>query len=196
MKLVYSVLQLLIFLFTGNSASQISLWIGLHDEFNSELDQNRLFNSVATGDQATFFSWDTNEPNNYNKEEHCVHIRGDHDFQWNDSNCKSLVTGFICENTASVNTCPTQGNSNGNYEFEFEVTLNNSGVINVNTLVLNDRMLMNFQNSTDVAVAHLKGSIEEILQQKHELERKLGDVMYSLKNIIFSGQANFTSVNP
>nr|XP_017015860.2 C-type lectin 37Db-like [Drosophila takahashii] len=51
--------------------------------------------SETTGENATFLKWDHNEPNNWNGNENCVHLKAV-TFLMNDVSCSSTYN-FICE---------------------------------------------------------------------------------------------------
>ncbi|XP_022214921.2 C-type lectin 37Db-like [Drosophila obscura] len=64
-------------------------WLGI-----SDLGNEGLFLSVATGKMASFLKWSSGEPNNRGKNERCVELRSD--FLMNNNAC-TFKTYFICE---------------------------------------------------------------------------------------------------
>lgn len=69
-------------------------WIALND-----LATNGKYFWSSNGQPAGWTNWIPGEPNNYQSNEHCVHITTSnaHDlFRWNDNNCARLFD-FICE---------------------------------------------------------------------------------------------------
>lgn len=74
-----------------------NLWLGANDEFSSSRNMKRPFYWSATGQLLKYNFWTKNNPDNYNKQEHCVHIwDNNNDFKWNDNECTKQM-GFICE---------------------------------------------------------------------------------------------------
>ncbi|XP_073831779.1 lectin subunit alpha-like [Musca autumnalis] len=84
----------------GTSAS---LWLGGHDQFNSEISTNRPFYWSASGKIMSYSYWYPGEPNNEHNQENCVHIFAHSPkFEWNDVSCTNQY-GFICEAQHSHN---------------------------------------------------------------------------------------------
>lgn len=74
-----------------------NLWLGGNDQFSARQEYNRPFFWAATGKKFDFAFWAFENPDNYEKREHCVHIWDIKPlFQWNDGECTAKM-GFICE---------------------------------------------------------------------------------------------------
>ncbi|XP_055618599.1 perlucin-like [Toxorhynchites rutilus septentrionalis] len=72
------------------------IWIG-----GSDLAEEGNFYWHATGNRIVFTNWKKNQPDNGQKNEHCMEIRyiPEHswDWHWNDRDCKA-ARYFVCEN--------------------------------------------------------------------------------------------------
>ncbi len=71
-------------------------WIGLND-LSTEGTYTWLYGS------SSYYSWATNEPNNYNGGEDCIgqYAGG----TWNDFSCTSTLSGYVCQITPSCSQC-------------------------------------------------------------------------------------------
>ena len=66
-------------------------WLGIIDE-SDEI----AFVYLSSGQNITFSSWYTNQPDNYKADEDCVELRMPWNEQWNDHDCH-VYKRFICE---------------------------------------------------------------------------------------------------
>ncbi|XP_013098458.1 lectin subunit alpha [Stomoxys calcitrans] len=62
----------------------------------SDMADNGKYVWHSTGNEFVYTNWAEYEPNNFEDDEHCVHIGLYNDGTWNDVKC-SLKLGFICE---------------------------------------------------------------------------------------------------
>ncbi|XP_013101617.2 lectin subunit alpha [Stomoxys calcitrans] len=75
-----------------------NLWIGANDEYNRDKDFKRPFYWSSSGQPMTFSHWSSNNPDNDQQDEHCVHMwKSKPDYQWNDHHCDTPRFGFVCE---------------------------------------------------------------------------------------------------
>jgi len=65
-------------------------WVDINDTVTKG-----KYMSETTGEDASFLKWDYNEPNNWNGDERCVHLKAV-TFLMNDAPCSSSYN-FICE---------------------------------------------------------------------------------------------------
>lgn len=68
-------------------------WIGLHRD---PMDKSKWLR--VDGSRASYFNWNKDEPNNYNKNEGCVEMRP----KWNDLSCDSKLH-YVCKITGESN---------------------------------------------------------------------------------------------
>ena len=125
-----------------NVGKSHNLWLGGNDELSVRLNQERPFVWSATGRRFTFTYWSDNNPDNYNNQEHCVHI-WDYSplYQWNDAAC-NIEMGFICEENHYLqrykemleNECYTKEN------LQSEILLNLERLHNETLAELNDKL--------------------------------------------------------
>ncbi|XP_073832279.1 lectin subunit alpha-like [Musca autumnalis] len=80
----------------GNSHN---LWLGATDEYNRDKNMKRPFYWSTSGKLVTFTHWSDKNPDNDQRDEHCVHTWASKpNYQWNDHHCDTPRFGFICEN--------------------------------------------------------------------------------------------------
>ena len=66
-------------------------WIGTTDKLN----ENVWFWHTS-GKAMSFTDWSPNEPNNHSRGEHCLQLKKNYDFLWNDAKCQ-LKQPSICQ---------------------------------------------------------------------------------------------------
>lgn len=85
-----------------------NLWLGGNDEYSSSRDYKRPFFWAPTGKRFTFTYWSKDNPDNFRKREHCVHIWDAKSlYEWNDIECTRNM-GFICEVNHFKGSCNSQ----------------------------------------------------------------------------------------
>jgi len=77
-------------------------WIGVERDKGFTA---RTWRWTKTGEVVKKPPWGKDQPNNYNREQNCVVLDGQRDWNWNDVGCNLDMIGFICEFRAT--TCPT-----------------------------------------------------------------------------------------
>ena len=88
----------------GYRDREMYFWIGLTDK-----DKERTWKLASNGSKAVFLNWDdkTHEPNNFNVNEDCAHIRAggcsewDHS-GWADLDCDKTMVAIACKNVPDV----------------------------------------------------------------------------------------------
>ncbi|XP_058828183.1 C-type lectin 37Da-like [Topomyia yanbarensis] len=80
---------------TDKFSNATRFWLGA-----SDLAEEGTYTWVSSGRLVTFTNWAAHEPNNVNNTEHCVEIIHNtyinQIWQWNDNECRSFVSYFIC----------------------------------------------------------------------------------------------------
>uniref|UniRef100_A0A023EFS7 Putative secreted protein n=1 Tax=Aedes albopictus TaxID=7160 RepID=A0A023EFS7_AEDAL len=79
------------------------VWIGA-----SDILEEGVFRWKSTGETLNYTNWKAGQPNNYDGEEHCVHLQyiSKVGFKWNDDQCskkKYFICEKVCQSTQVVN---------------------------------------------------------------------------------------------
>ncbi|XP_077993135.1 C-type mannose receptor 2-like [Glandiceps talaboti] len=89
-------LDLNAFLMTLANLDSYEYWMGLHD-----IGNEGVFVWVdGTPYDSTQANWDSNQPDDYQNNEDCVHMWGNG--RWNDRPCNETITGYFCQHAADV----------------------------------------------------------------------------------------------
>ncbi|XP_037819447.1 lectin subunit alpha-like isoform X1 [Lucilia sericata] len=174
-----------------------NLWLGGNDEFSSSRDYKRPFFWSATGKQFTFSFWSDNNPDNYQNQEHCVHIWASKPlYQWNDVGCTNKM-GFICEvnhyketyNKDLKNKCDVIKKTSSGIAIEFDQTKKQQ-LSEIDSKLQNiDRMgddwkikMQQLQNTTQAAVQKLLDEQQVSVKQLTEkMLKEVSDLNVELK---------------
>lgn len=70
---------------------KIGFWLGGHDKI-----KENEWRWYSNSDMISVTSWARGQPDNYLGSEHCLHIRWDYSYNWNDAKC-GLDRRYICQ---------------------------------------------------------------------------------------------------
>lgn len=146
--------------------------------------------------------WDSGEPNNKKKGEHCVELRRKPKYLWNDENCRTHYSGYICEEHRKTAQCRSQVDTkrksikqnNSQLSTDFAKTKTSVQRLIEESGKNTDDVLQLSKKSSEDIMEKFKKSLNEIALRKPYLEAVVADVGATVNDLVEEAKKQMTEV--